>query len=174
MTNPYQEGRDGKGRYTPTLAGAQTRADALTLRSRGMTYQQIADHLGISKGSAHEAVQKGLAEIVAEPAAAVRELELVRLDTLYQAATGVLEREHVTVSNGRVVTLEGEPLPDDGPVLQAVDRLLRISERRAKLLGLDAPSRVPRDAEQLGAEIGQLLTALTQEPDHADDSAPQS
>jgi hypothetical protein len=35
--------------------------------------------------------------------------------------------------------LGGETLADDGPVLQAIDRLIRISERRAKLRGLDAP-----------------------------------
>jgi hypothetical protein len=36
---------------------------------------------------------------------------------------------------------DGEPVLDDAPVLAAIDRLLRIQERRARLLGLDAPTR---------------------------------
>jgi hypothetical protein len=33
-------------------------------------------------------------------------------------------------------------LADDAPVLNAVDRLVKISESRRKLLGLDAPAKV--------------------------------
>jgi len=43
------------------------------------------------------------------------------------------------VSNGQVVKMEGQPLEDDGPVLSAIDTILKIESRRAKLLGLDAP-----------------------------------
>ncbi|WP_199546603.1 hypothetical protein [Streptomyces sp. N35] len=76
------------------------------------------------------------------------EAGLVRLDGLEEAARGVLEREHVTVNNGRIISLDGEPLPDDSFVLQAIDRLTRIEESRRrtneslrKILGLDAPAR---------------------------------
>jgi hypothetical protein len=54
----------------------------------------------------------------------------------------VLQRTHVVVSQGRVVKDDnGVPIPDDAPVLAATDRLLKIQERRAKLLGLDMPTR---------------------------------
>jgi DNA-binding transcriptional MerR regulator len=72
-----------------------------------------------------------------------------RFNRLEEHATKVLERHHVTVSNGRVVTLNDEPLPDDGPVLQAIDRLVRIEAERERntaalrrLFGLDMPVRV--------------------------------
>lgn len=84
---------------------------------------------------------------------------------MYAAAMEVLEREHVTVSNGRVVSLDdGTPLPDDGPVLQAIDRLLRIQERRARLLGLDAP--VKRDltlTDERTARIEALAEELAEQ-----------
>ena len=156
---------DGFGRYTRTLEGAQRRANALELRSHGLTYDQIAAQLGISKSSAWETVQQGLADTIAEPAAAARKLELDRLDVLYQAAMRVLEAQHLTVSHGRVVEHDGTPIDDDGPVLQAIDRLVRISERRARLLGLDAPNRVSVDAEKLGQEIITLLTNNTADGD---------
>lgn len=38
-----------------------------------------------------------------------------------------------------------EELLDSGPVLAALDRVLRIQERRAKLLGINAPKKVTAD-----------------------------
>jgi len=135
--------RGGNGAYIRTLSDAQRDAEAARLRARGLTYQQIADELGwTSRGDAHHAVQRALEATVKEAADEVRAIELDRLDTLYRAALAVLEAEHFTVSNGRVVSLDGSgPLPDTGPVLAAIDRLLKIQERRSKLLGLDAPSK---------------------------------
>lgn len=79
---------------------------------------------------------------------------VARLDKLYREAWTVVETEHIAVSHGRVVYgPDGEPLKDHAPVLQAIDRLLRIEERLAKLLGLDAIDRMlddpngPADAE---------------------------
>jgi hypothetical protein len=50
--------------------------------------------------------------------------------------------QDVTVSHGRVIKDDfDEPILDDGPTLSAIDRILKIQERRAKFLGLDAPQR---------------------------------
>lgn len=77
------------------------------------------------------------------------EAALPRLDRLEAVALGVLEKHHITVNNGRVIMLEGEPLADYGPVLAAIDRLVKIEGERSrnveqlrKLFGLDAPTRV--------------------------------
>jgi hypothetical protein len=86
---------------------------------------------------------------------------------MYRSVMGVLEREHVTVSHGKIVvtpdpdTGEERPLIDDAPILNAVDRLLRIQERRARLLGLDAP--VKRDislTDERAAQIEALVEEL--------------
>ncbi|RKN61873.1 hypothetical protein D7231_31875 [Streptomyces klenkii] len=154
--------RNGGGQWVRTPETARRDAEAAALRARGLSYRQIADELGVARTTAHEMVERALQAIVQEPAEQVRQLELDRLDHMYRSALGVLERRHVTVSQGRIVKADdGEPLEDDGPVLQAIDRMLRIQERRARLLGLDAPSRVSVDAEHLGDEIGALLNALT-------------
>jgi cell division septal protein FtsQ len=108
-------------------------------------------------------VSKVLRDTVQEAGDELRALELARLDRLEIAANEVLEREHVTVSNGRIVVLGESPLPDDAPVLAAIDRLLKIQERRARLLGLDAPTKQnisisPERAaalEQLAEELGE-------------------
>lgn len=157
----HNEIRDGKGRYIRTLTAAARDAEAARLRGQGWSYQRIADELGwTNKGDAHHAVQRVLQETVQEAGDELRAMERERLDRLSEAAWTVLERQHVTVSNGQIVRLDGKPLVDDAPVLQAIDRLLRISESRRKLDGIDAPSRVSVDALTLGEEITGILDRL--------------
>jgi hypothetical protein len=119
-------------------------ARAVELRRSGLNYRQIAAQLTVAVSTAHDMVRRGLTDTVAESNDEVRQLELVRLDHLYRAALGVLGKRHLIVSNGRVALHPetGEALLDSGPILQAMDRLIKIMDRRAKLLGLDAPTRV--------------------------------
>ena len=162
MDDPTKRTHGGNGRFVRTLTTAERDAEAARLRTRGYSYQQIADELGwVSRGDAYRAVQRVLADTVKEAGDEVRAIELARLDGLHVAAMDVLEREHVTVSNGRIVVLGDAPLPDDGPVLAAIDRLLKIQERRAKLLGLDAPTKqaISISPDRL-AEIEQLAEQL--------------
>lgn len=95
---------------------------ALALRKAGATYQDISDRMGISVGAAHKAVMRvlhRLARDADEAGEVLRRLELDRLDALHLAVWQQAMR-------GK---------------LGAVDRVLRIMERRARLLGLDAPER---------------------------------
>lgn len=153
-------GADGK--FIRTIEAAERDAEACRLRTRGLSYRQIAKQLGYyDHGGARLAVERALAETVIEPAAEVRQLELAKLDNMEQAVLAVLEREHVTVSNGKVVRLSQRPVLDDGPVLQAVDRLLKIAERRAKLLGVDAPKRLEViTIDAVDAEIARISAEL--------------
>ncbi|MCX4601202.1 hypothetical protein OG402_11955 [Streptomyces anulatus] len=164
MDDPQARPHGGDGQFVRSLTTAERDAEAARLRSLGWTYPRIAAELGFNhRADAWNAVQRVLKDTVREAGEELRTLELERLDALYVAASEVLEREHVTVSNGRVVDLHGSPLPDDGPVLAAIDRLLKIQERRARLLGLDAPTKQnisisPERAaalEQLVEELGE-------------------
>src|SRR5438105_6695556 len=120
-------GRATNGNFVGTEENLRRDAEALRLRSRGWTYQRIADELGYhDRRTAYRAVEQALRETLQEPADDLRKLELDRLDRMWEAAEKVLERHHVTVSQGCVVRIEGEPLEDDAPVLQALDRLLKI------------------------------------------------
>jgi hypothetical protein len=144
VTGPViQSGRDRQGRWHRTLEGAERDAQAVRMRTAGHSLQQISDYLEYGGTSnVHRAIKRVLAETVQEPAEELRQMELDRLDALAQRVWAVLEAQHVTVSNGRIVYLGSEPLADDAPVLNAVDRLVKISESRRKLLGLDAPAKV--------------------------------
>lgn len=121
---------------------SQKDADAARYRAEGWNYNRIANALGYADPSgAYRAVQRALKNTVRDATDTAVHLELNALDEMAREVWAVLQRNHVVVSQGRVVELDGVPIPDDAPVLAATDRLLKIQERRAKLLGLDMPTR---------------------------------
>lgn len=175
--------RGGDGRYTTSLETAERDAEAARLRLRGWSYRRIATEMGYAAHtSARDAVLRCVSAVRGELADDVRQIELERLDAMYEAVMKVLERDHVTVSQGRIVRARvlddnGDPIIvgrdkddkpvyreeevlDDGPVLAAVGRLLDIQKRRAALLGLDAPTRAEVGGtlsyEIVGVDLGQL------------------
>jgi hypothetical protein len=133
------------GRPTaPRVDAAARDARALELRAAGLSFRQIGRQLGCGTTTAYKRVGRGLDRTLREPADRVRTLELHRLDQLTAAAMAVLGARHVLVQAGRPVLdpVSGDPYPDHGPTLAAIAALLRVAERRARLLGLDQPTRV--------------------------------
>jgi len=91
---------------------------ALELRKAGVSYAVIAERLGYRGPSgAHAAVGVALKKTLQEPADELRQLEVERLDAMLLSIWPQVKQGN-----------QG-----------AIDRALRIMERRAKLLGLDAP-----------------------------------
>jgi transcriptional regulator with XRE-family HTH domain len=144
VTPPPDNARDGKGRYIRTSETAERDARAAELRAQGWKLQDIADELGYTdKSSARQAIQRALRDIVQGPAEALIKHEAARLDSLYEEALDILNRDHVMVSHGRIVTDDdGTPLRDDGPKLAAIDRLVKVRESYRRLFGLDARKKI--------------------------------
>lgn len=158
----HSERSRSNGRYVRANTEVEHDAEAARLRGQGLTYRAIAKKMGTSVSVAHARVQSAFRATLAEPAEQARAVELARLEDAHDHALAVLLREHLTVSHGKIIVgPDGNPLIDDGPILQAIDRIRALSESRRKLLGLDAPSRVSVDAEHLGQEVADLLNALT-------------
>jgi hypothetical protein len=144
---PISDGKGGKRpRNRITAAEFAIRQErALELRAKGYNYQQISDELGWKSASnSYHAIAKALqlrAEQLPLTTDAYRQQMLQQIDMLEKAVWDVLERYHVVLYQGAIVMEDGEKLKDDGPVLAAVDRLIKLQERRAKLTGADAPVR---------------------------------
>jgi hypothetical protein len=127
------------------LTAAQRKEKALNYRKAGMTYRQIGEQLGVTFQAAYKMVIGALEDIndrIRENAEELRSLELERLDTLFLA-----------MYNQAIKGNQG-----------AVDRCIRIMERRSKLLGLDAPSKASVEFsrmsnDELAEFIRQELTA---------------
>jgi hypothetical protein len=121
-------------------------AQAVEYRRNHLSYPQIAAALGYkTNAGAYQAVQRGLADMHREPADEVRQLEVERLDAIARGFQRVFATRHYVVAPGGKVVRNpdtGELLIDPMPNMQAGLALLRVQERRAKYLGLDAPVKV--------------------------------
>jgi hypothetical protein len=110
--------RKGKKTGDRALEAKMRQARALDMRVAGFQYPDIAEELGYrNKGSAYKAVMAGLKAMMQEPANELRRMEIARLD------------EAIRVLYPPV--LRGS--------LSHVDRLLKVMERKARMLGLDMP-----------------------------------
>ena len=94
-------------------------AEALRHRLKGHSFDAIGKMMGVSGPRAHAIVTEALKRVVQEPAEEIRRMEAMRLD------------EILTGSYDSAVS--GDSI--------AVGSVLKISERRAKLLGLDAATK---------------------------------
>ena len=99
------------------IAQAERRTQYLNLRKAGYTYERIGAQFGVSRQAVCDVVVWALKSQQAESVGDLRALENERLDDMLRA----IYAQAVKGDTG------------------AIDRILRIMERRAKLWGLDAP-----------------------------------
>lgn len=103
-----------------TIQSRLKAAKAVELRMEGKGFPEIAKELGYnSRQAAHDAVMRALRETLREPAEELIRLDLERLDALWQI-------QYLTAQGG-------DPM--------AMAACMKIMERRARLLGLDAPAK---------------------------------
>jgi len=137
-------------------------AEALSYRARGFTYQRIANEMGMTdRSAARKACERAMAADIRETADEAKALLLMDLNAAKQAVWAVLEANHLVISDGRVVTLDGVALPDDEPVLKAVDRLVKIDQEIAKIYGAYAPARHEvRTIDSIDARLIELADQM--------------
>ena len=114
---------------------------AWDMRVARMTYPQIAQALGLSNDGARQSALRGAALIPTPDAIEGKQRELDELERASRHCLTVMLREHVTVRGDEAVTLDGRPVLDEGPGLQAVRELVNIQKRRSALMGWDAPKQ---------------------------------
>ena len=116
------------------ITATEKQRRALELRRQGTAYSDIAAELGYKGASgAHAAVRTALKKTLQEPADELRRLENTRLDAMLAALWPGIEK--------------GDP--------KAIAAGVKISERRAKLNGLDEPAEV--DVTSGGGQIAIFL-----------------
>lgn len=102
----------------------------LELRLAGANLEAIGRQVGLHKSNVSRRIKDALADIPAAEADALRTIENERLD-------------------GMQVAIWNRVRKGD---LSAIDRAIRISERRSRLNGLDAPQRVDLGARAVDIE----------------------
>ncbi len=165
---------------------AALRADqAVQLRLKGYRWAQISEQLGYkSPGGACTAVKNALGRARKDLALNLEEWleqELQRLEALERTAQAVIEEYDSEIGSLESVAAEiVKSLATDGVTdvdaavdrllkalrtkedqrLAAIDRLVRIAQRRASLLGLDQPAKVELSGQVLYAVEGVNVDAL--------------
>ena len=124
------------GKDKDRLTAAEAAEQCLQLRLTGATYDDIAKVMGCNKSTAKRRIDRAIAAVTQETARAVVLLENQRLDRAQRAIWPAV--------------ITGQ--------LGAIDRLIKIQERRARLNGYDAPQKVDLgvpdvDLAQAAAEI---------------------
>lgn len=167
--------RDRQGKFTPTIETAKRQARAAALHAEGKKYREIAAELKVDVHTAYDDVQAAMAKVIQQPAEdaiaySLRNLyeERARLLDLRAELEALKAREHITVSQGRVVYADdGSSIPDDEFTLKVADRLMRCDdqlrrndESTRKLLGLDQPAKTEVSGgvtyEVVGIDVSRL------------------
>jgi hypothetical protein len=125
-------------------------AEALALRRQGLDYRSIARRVGVNVSTAHDRVKRALNRVFVEDAEHLREIECDRLDLALVVAMRVLHADPPVIAppamdeeeGNRWVTRTVREIVERRDVqLRAALVVVRISESRRTLLGLDAPAR---------------------------------
>lgn len=144
------------------------------LKAQGWKLEDIAKHLGLDKPNPENgptrvaaAIKRALGEMARFAGDEMRLMELNSLDELEWEAWKTLQTRHVVINQGHIVRDEetGDAVNDDRFILEVLDRILKIKERRAKLMGLDAPQR--REVitmDSIEQEIAKLESELKKQP----------
>ena len=106
--------------YKQAAEWAERRARVLELRKQGWSFQAIGDELKVSVQRAHQLATEALADLKRESAQEAVDLDLARLDEL--------------LASNWELAMSGDP--------RAGDMVLKVMDRKAKYLGLDAPAKL--------------------------------
>ena len=135
-------------------ATLEKEAKVLELRRGGLTFDLIAERLGYASASgAHKAYMTACNRIVYADVVETRKVEMDRLDIAQAAIWGNV--------------IQGE--------VPSVIALIKIMERRAKLLGLDMPTKAQIEVnvyehDAIDAEVKRLVAILNSQQESALDA----
>lgn len=139
------------------LSAMDNRAKALDLRRAGASLRDIAKALGVSHQSAKRYIDTAISDLHNSQNQKTEDYRAVELDRLERLHMALWQR---AIGGKR----DGVDIPPD---YAAVDRLVRISERRSKLLGLDAPVKQELTGKD-GEPIKQRIEVVYVDADRND------
>lgn len=136
---------------------ARRDAEIIRMKREGRTFTEIGERYGFTRQNAHDLYWKAVNAIPAKELNAYRVELLDRLEFLTEQVSMVLQKDHIAVSNGKVVRIgipdinadgeayiaeeSGEIVHDDMPKIAAAKELRQLNESVRKLLGADVPVR---------------------------------
>jgi hypothetical protein len=152
----------------PTYHNYRRDREAARLKAQGHSLDDIAEALHLTDSRTGEpdparagaAVRRGLANVHQFTVDEKRHEQLHSLEMMKRHLWDQLEHPHVMVQQGRVIMQDGLPLEDRRFVLEVMDRLSKIEDQTARLIGTNATTRLSVEADQIGGEIVQLISMI--------------
>lgn len=158
-------------------ATAELSARIVELRDADWTFREIAAEVDRDVAVVWRNYQRAMRRI---PAAAVEQHQakialrldeqLRRIDMEREVLDDIVAKRHVHISNGHVVSeiigqdelgkpIYGEPYEDDAPTMAAIDRLGKLDDQEAKLLGMYPKQQlsVTRETSELDATVIDMI-----------------
>lgn len=136
----------GGERGPQKLLSAYKKKRIIELRRKRWSFQEIADELGLSYITVYRHYQEVCRKIPAAELEMHRKEMLAQLDEAEKAVLQVLYGKNYKVSaTGKIVSFGGKPVLDPDVKLKAAATLVRIQERKARLLGADAEQKTKSD-----------------------------
>ena len=124
---------------TPEPAQINREREIVEWRIEGLTWRQIAERVNMSVAGAFKAYNRAMVRTLKPATEELRELELDRLDTLQQTYW-----QPAVAGN-----------------MRAADFILRVIDKRAKLLGLDAPTKIQAEVITYdGSDLDREVDAI--------------
>ncbi len=153
-TAPSRNGKTGKTRGQLEIEVRDREALALRLRREGHDYGEIAQQVGWrSESTARDAVQRALRRRVEPDVEVLRNIEDDKLAEMERVCWAIIRADHWAYSWGKPVLDEhGNRMQDPEPRLKAINTLVRLQERRARLFGLDAAAK-----RMIGVVSGEMV-----------------
>lgn len=147
-------------------------AEAARLKALGWSILDIAKHLKLDQPNPEHAEVRTAAAIRRAMARAVRfagdeerHLQLQSLDEMELRLWQLLDEGMILVQQGRIIMADDAPMDDKRFNLEVLDRILKVKDQRAKLLGTYAPTRVESiTIDSVEAEIERLQKELAATP----------
>lgn len=151
--------------------GAGVRAEAARLKALGTPLEDIAEGFGWfnedglpDTSRVATAIRAHLASMYRFTVDEMKVIELQSLDELEYRLWKLLDGQHVVISQGRIVRDEnGDPVPDSRFILETADRIQKVKDQRAKMMGLYAPAKIEViSIDRIEQEISKLEQQLLQ------------
>ena len=169
MTRRVISSRKGGRSGGISIAIAEQTAKIIELRKDGLSLPQVSHLTGVPQATIRKRIDGYIRATITPSIAAFREAEMQRMEELEGRLREILLGRQPYISAGQVTSTvpeigdDGQPtgrqvrVEDVGPVLSAAEKLIKLAERRAKLMGSDrAPKSDP--APQGGAGAGHAMT----------------
>lgn len=158
------------------LKAADIEAQVMERIRNGLTFREIAKELQFSVGYIYKVYARALQRIPEPAVTQYRAEQLVSIQLERQTLFDILADHHVVVSNGHVVSqivgthpetiddgephpragqpIYGEPLTDPGPVMQAINGLIKLDDQEARLLNLYPAQKIDATAHVTYSVVG--------------------